>query len=553
MSKHAGLASAIRGSKNFFSRAKRAPALPLYGRELWEKRVSKFEGNPNPFASALRRRSVLKLFGQSAVALAGLAAPTQPASAQDGDPADCSPPGVAGKTPKNFAPNASLPLRERKSAFELSKTEVDRLKAAYAALRKLTKQHPEDPRGWLRQGHVHCWYCGGGSDGRAGEEIHGSWLFFPWHRAFLYFHERILCKLLGDDTFALPYWDWDSQGRQTFPSIYGDPTDESNPLYDVLRSAKPKSPIPQSVVSPRIMNLTMNAPTNNLFLGSRDGTSGAMENQPHGPVHIWTADTTLRDSRNDMGILSTAAQDPVFFAHHGNIDRLWSVWLGLSSHHQNFADQSWLSHSWEFYDENSVWTKIAISDLIDPEKSLRCKYQPPSQQPIWSFVERPRLPAVAAEIKPPLVAESAPPVTMLGTEPVTQSIAVPQPIAESFASLTVESAPEYVLHIEGIEVPPSAQALFRVYLNLPDANVSTGVDVPNFVGMVTILAKNTKAQGHEHPSVNAAFEITPALAEVAKAGTANLAVTLVPVTAKAAAAAPPAGGVSFKKIYIERL
>lgn len=126
----------------------------------------------------------------------------------------------------------------RKSAFELTKPEVDRLKATYAALRKLSTDHPDDPRGWLRQAYVHCWYCGGGSNGKASPEIHGSWFFFPWHRAYLHFHERILCKLIGDDTFALHYWDWDSQGRQTFPSIFGDPNDASNPLFDTLRQSR---------------------------------------------------------------------------------------------------------------------------------------------------------------------------------------------------------------------------------------------------------------------------------------------------------------------------
>jgi polyphenol oxidase len=41
-------------------------------------------------------------------------------------------------------------------------------------------------------------------------EIHFGWLFFAWHR-FFYFHEHILAKLLDDDTFALPFWNWDNQ------------------------------------------------------------------------------------------------------------------------------------------------------------------------------------------------------------------------------------------------------------------------------------------------------------------------------------------------------
>jgi polyphenol oxidase len=516
--------------------------------------MNKIDDALSPFTGAMQRRSLLKLFGRSALAIAGSAAPGLQALAQRGsdEPRDCTPPGVKGKTAVAFAPKSSLPVRTRKSAFELSKQEADRLKTAYAALRKLTVQHPDDPRGWLRQGHVHCWYCGGGINGRAAPDIHGSLLFLPWHRAFLYFHERILCKLINDDTFALPYWDWDSQGRQVFPSVYGDP--KSNPLYDVLRSARPGSHIPAGVVGARVMSLTMNAPTNNLFMGSQNESSGAIENQPHGPVHVWTGDTAMRDSRNDMGVLTTAAQDPVFFSHHGNIDRLWSVWLGLSPHHKNFPDQAWLSHGWEFYDENSVWTRIAISDVIDPVKSLRSEYQQPSPQPVWSFTQRPRLPVVAtAAPEPALTVENAPATTALGSAPVTQSIVVPPPVANSFAALTAEAAPQYVLHIEGIEVPPTSQTLFRVYLNLPDATAKTGVDVPNFVGTVTVLAKSKKAEGHDHPSINTAFEITAALAEVAKEAAGNLTVTLVPAAAEGLAPAAPSPGVSFKKIYVDRL
>ncbi len=508
----------------------------------------------SPFFGSMQRRSLLKLFGTSAIAIAGSSALSLPALTQQrpDNPTDCTPPGVAGKTAVAFTPNPHLPVRTRKSAFELSNTEVDRLKSAYTALRKLTTQNPNDPRGWLRQGHVHCWYCGGGSNGREGEEIHGSWLFFPWHRAFLYFHERILCKLINDDTFALPYWDWDSQGRQTFPAIYGDPNSTSNPLFDLLRSARPGSRIQGDFVSARVMSLTMNAPTNSLFMGSRNGSTGAMENQPHNPVHVWTGDTTMRNGKNDMGILSTAAQDPVFFSHHGNIDRLWSVWLGLSPQHQNFTEQAWLSHGWEFYDENSVWTRIAVSDVIDPVNALRCAYQPPSPQPVWSFTSRPpRIAITTAAPEPALTVENAPAATPLGSVPVTQSITVPPPVAEAFAGLMPAGAPQYVLHIEGIEVPPTAQTLFRVYLNLPDANARTGVDVPNFVGTVSVLAKNNTAQGHVHPSTNAAFEITEALAAVAKGRASSLTVTLVPAAAEGVI--PESQGASFKKIYIDRL
>jgi polyphenol oxidase len=469
--------------------------------------------------------------------------------AQD-TPDNCAP-IASGLPPVKFQPESSLPVRVRKSAFELSAQEVDRLKAAYAALRKLTADNPNDPRGWLRQGYVHCWYCGGGSNGAEGEEIHGSWRFFPWHRAFLYFHERILCKLIGDDTFALPYWDWDSQGRQTFPAVYGDPNDPTNPLSDILRSARPGDAIPSQVVSPRIMDRTMNAPTANLFMGTQSGTSGAMENAPHGPVHIWTGDTSLQAAKNDMGILDTAAQDPVFFAHHGNIDRLWSVWLDLSPAHRNPTSPTWLTHVWQFYDENRVWTQIAISDVIDMENSLRVKYQPPSVNRIWTFTPRPAAVAIgpgagafATAAEAPLIVANAPEGMRLAAAPLTLSVPLPSVSASAFSALGPASPPTYVLNIEDIVVPADRWAFFRVYLDLPEANAQTSVDIPNYVGTVTVLAKSANAHTHQHAATNAAFEITDELARVAKTAGPNLSVTLVPEGIDTA---------TFKRIYIDRI
>lgn len=503
--------------------------------------------SPSEFSRS--RRDLFALLGKATVAGAALAAvPFGQAGAQD-NPVDCSPIGVAGKTPQKFQPNSALPVRTRKSAFELSNSEVDRLKSAYAALRKLAKDNPDDPRGWLRQGFVHCWYCGGGDDGKAGEEIHGSWLFFPWHRAYLYFHERILCKLINDDTFALPYWDWDSQGRQTFPAVYGDPGDPSNPLSDMLRSAQPGNAIDPSVVSAPIMNRTMNASNANTFMGTRGGAAGAMENAPHGPVHIWTGDTTLQQANNDMGVLATAAQDPVFFAHHGNIDRLWSVWIDLSATHRNPTSPNWTTHTWEFYDENSVWTRIAISDVLDTVDSLRFQYQPPSVNPIWQF--RPRAPLMAAATDavppPPVIVANAPDGIPLGAGPSIQTVSLPPQSASAFSALGPDSADEYVLHIEDIRVPANRQARLNVYVNLPNATAATPASGPNYVGTITVLAKRKDGGAHQHAGVNAIFEVTNVLSNVARGSGPNLSVTLVPATGSTAT------GATYKRIYIDRM
>src|SRR5262245_47267517 len=95
--------------------------------------------------------------------------------------AACEPPGSPG-TPKPWKLDCRA-IRPRLPASTLNSAQIQKLKNAYAAMRALSTSDPSDPRGFGQQANVHCWYCG------AGDQIHSSWQFFAWHRAYLYFHE----------------------------------------------------------------------------------------------------------------------------------------------------------------------------------------------------------------------------------------------------------------------------------------------------------------------------------------------------------------------------
>jgi tyrosinase len=62
---------------------------------------------------------------------------------------------------------------------------------------------------------------------------HGNWWFFPWHRAYVYYFERIVRWAACDDQLALPYWNYSDPAQRQIPEAYrqaeinGDP----NPLY----------------------------------------------------------------------------------------------------------------------------------------------------------------------------------------------------------------------------------------------------------------------------------------------------------------------------------
>ena len=56
--------------------------------------------------------------------------------------------------------------------------------------------------------------------------------------------------------------------------------------------------------------------------------NSAPEDTPHGPVHVYVGGQK-GGKGGDMSDFATAARDPIFFAHHGNLDRLWEIWRAM--------------------------------------------------------------------------------------------------------------------------------------------------------------------------------------------------------------------------------
>ena len=117
----------------------------------------------------------------------------------------------------------------RKSVATLGPAELSDLRDAFAAVYGL-----HDDRGYAFYAGLHGLplpeYC-----------QHGTLLFLPWHRAYLYFVERALTDALRrarDDqavAVSLPWWDWTSLAAHTdgLPAGYlADSGAGDNPLAD---------------------------------------------------------------------------------------------------------------------------------------------------------------------------------------------------------------------------------------------------------------------------------------------------------------------------------
>jgi polyphenol oxidase len=282
--------------------------------------------------------------------------------------------------------------------------------AKYQKAVELMKALPEtDGRSFVAQYRLHCAYCNNHLRFAGNEyplEIHQSWLFFTWHRLYLYFNERILAKLIDDDTFALPYWNWDNQDAtnplpNTIPRVYANNVtifpnsiNKTSSLWHPDRN--PCSTIPGRMVE--FQTVLACAPQNpaevraqNAHLlwtqavsagptpltwhglpyrfGDYGGVGmGTMEARPHGPVHIWT------NVRN-MATNKDSASDPIFVAHHANVDRLWEHWLKLpGKYHKHITDPDYLNTKFTFYDENGDQVSVTVKQSLNLGL-LRYKYQ----------------------------------------------------------------------------------------------------------------------------------------------------------------------------------
>ena len=66
-----------------------------------------------------------------------------------------------------------------------------------------------------------------------------------------------------------------------------------------------------------------------------------------------------------MGTFYSAARDPIFFSHHSNVDRMWTIWKTLGGKRKDITDPDWLNSGFLFYDENKNLVRVKVKDCLD--------------------------------------------------------------------------------------------------------------------------------------------------------------------------------------------
>jgi hypothetical protein len=275
-----------------------------------------------------------------------------PADAQQG--ADCTLPTPA--TPTRFIP-AEPKVQVRRPVADLAESaHAEELKALREAVDLVRKLPDSDVTSWNKQVAQHCVR----SNPSVAGNIHANWQFFPWHRAFLYFHERILRIQSKNDDLRLAYWDWENLGNRTVPKIYAE---EGQPLYWANRTITgPEWPLTLDVVDVQPL---LAIPTFDVF----GGTAKDAAPVPAALSGPWANVHNAFDP-GDLANLPLAPRDPLFFAHLCNFDRLWTSWIAMGHVNPDFGDARVY-----FYDENKEWCYVLQNDL---RNEARLGYRYPS-------------------------------------------------------------------------------------------------------------------------------------------------------------------------------
>jgi len=164
---------------------------------------------------------------------------------------------------------------------------------------------------------------------------HGVAEFLPWHRWFIYRFEDALREVSGNPCMTIPYWDWEDStvfDEDTFDWFDGSFEGSDLCKWETLAGDCLRRDMDQSISMWRsgqilgmIMNYDQYADDFTWNTRRNNGFRAAMEGGPHSAPHAFLGGPMLE-------MLSPS--DPLFFVHHANVDRIWSLWQDYYDHDQ---------------------------------------------------------------------------------------------------------------------------------------------------------------------------------------------------------------------------
>jgi tyrosinase len=385
----------------------------------------------------------------------------------------------------------------------------------------MKSRHANDPTSWTYQAAMH------GTHATTSEPLwngcqHGTWFFLAWHRMFIYYFERIVRAAVvqagGSPNWTLPFWDYGAGGEQaTIPAAFRQKTvnGKNNSLFVSERATG----INQGFALPPPVTSPAHALGRPRFTGTAQfgggvtpvrqfsNSTGQLEQTPHNVVH-----DAVGGQNGWMSDPDQAAADPIFWLHHSNIDRIWSIWN--SPTHKDPTDTRWVGQQFSFFDTHGSKVQKTCSQVLDIKGQLGYTYEAAPPQPAAAVPAAAAITTMDSDSdeppEPELVGASDEPVQLVGSQ-ARVSFEIDSKAKELALAAADTAEPSHTyLSVEDIEAEKNPGTVYGLYLNLPDG-ASPETAESHHAGNVSFFGveRALRPRGDEHPhSLRFVHEIT---------------------------------------------
>lgn len=416
------------------------------------------------------------------------------------------------------------PILERKDVSTLLPDDpiITAYRNGVAAMRALPD---DDPLSWQHQATIHNNFC-----------PHQNWFFLSWHRAYLHQLEDIIRKLSGDETFAMPYWDWTRNAQIPAP-FWGDDNALNHPRSAMQTTNMPAEFVGETVIA-GIMEITdfeLFASVKSTSQFARPGQS-RLESTPHNVVHGVIG--------GDMATFMSPL-DPIFWLHHCNVDRIWASWNEAGNPNtsdpdlRDFVysgtspDRGGTVHDSQFVDRDGAARDYAVADMESTEP-MGYRYDRLEPAPETNFVLASRnivaRPTTSSTVEQDLVQTAA------AGAPLVASLAIERSAAEAVAetgrakavaraAMAMAPAPSSIdtaiLTVRGLKAPAVPSTAFRVFLNCDYLSVQTPINDPHYVASAAFFVSGDHGHGggdENGHGVDYVFDLTETIDALRRSG-----------------------------------
>ena len=185
-----------------------------------------------------------------------------------------------------------LAVRPEWQAFKIT-PQYDSLLKAVRLMKANT--NAGDPNSWTYWTNIHVSKC-----------PHSLPYFLAWHRGYIYYFERQLRAVSGDSKLVLPYWDYYTYAQ--LPAEFTNPS-TNNPLYVERVNTNVLQALSMAAFASTVTNFQEGKP---------QAFEPIFESAPHNQLH-----NLIGNAMADM----VSPNDPIFWLHHANVDRIWVSWV----------------------------------------------------------------------------------------------------------------------------------------------------------------------------------------------------------------------------------